>query len=883
VSRFRAVPLGIGVLAALATLGLAGRASGASAVPTPDQVLGFRPGTDYKLADYEQLVRYFRALDAASERVRVVDIGKSTEGRVMIAALITSEANHRRLDRIREISRLLARARPRDDAEARALAAEGRAVVWIDSGLHATEVATAQHAPELAYRVATDESEEMRRIRDEVVLLQVPLMNPDGLERVVGWYRRNLGTPYEVAPMVELYHRYVGHDNNRDWYMFQMPESRNVARLLYEEWFPQIVYNHHQTAPFPARIFVPPFTDPMNPNIPPQVMRGIHTVGDAITQRLEREGKVGAISRVAFDTWWNGGMRTAPYFHNMVGILTETALWRYATPHQYDETKLPKRFRDGTPADAPTTFYPSPWKGGWWRLRDAVDYMLTASLATLDVAARKRTDWLFGIYQMGRDAIRAGGREKPHAYVIAADQRDPGAAARLLDALRTGGVELQRARAAFQAGGRRFEAGSVVVPLAQPFRAYAKDLLEVQRYPDRRAGPSGQPQTPYDITGWTLPAQMGVEGAWVDEAFSAPVDPLTAGSDAFAGSLSGTGALLVVDGRANGAFVLANRALAGGGDVRRATAAFSAAGRNFEPGTFLVRGLERLTAESLARAHGVRVFAMDQAPAVATVAVAKPRLGLYKPWVANMDEGWTRWLLEQHEFPHRTLTDADVRRGRLRGELDVIVLPDAGVRSLLDGHLRGSVPPEFTGGLGLAGASALEEFVREGGTLVALDSASDLPLDLFGLAVRNALKGVPRSDYYSPGGLLRVVFDPKEPLAWGLPADGVAFVENGPAFEEETLDDEEGEETPALAPTDHPKPRFAARFAEKDVLYSGWLLGEAKIAGKGAVVDAPHGHGRVVLIGFRSQFRAQPYGTFKVLFNALLPTRPEGGETDSRN
>jgi hypothetical protein len=868
--------------AALAAFLGAPAIAGGAPVPTPQEVLGFRPGADHKLADYDLLVRYFRALDAASERVRVVEVGPTAEGRTMIAAIVTSEANQRRLDRLREISRRLALTRGLDEPQARALAAEGRAVVWIDSGLHATEVATAQHAPELAFRVATEETEEMRRIRDEVVLVMLPVMNPDGLERVVGWYRRNLGTPYEVSPMVELYHRYVGHDNNRDWYMFQMPESRNVARLLYDSWFPQIVYNHHQTAPFPARIFVPPFTDPMNPNIPPQVMRGIHTVGDAITHRLEREGKVGAVSRVSFDTWWNGGMRTAPYFHNMVGILTETALWRYATPHEYDGSKLPKRFRDGTPADAPSTFYPSPWKGGWWRLRDAVDYMLTASLATLEVAAKKRPEWLFGMYQMGRDAIEAGRRGKPFAYVIAPDQRDPGAAARLVEALRAGGVEVHRARGPFAAGGRRFAASSVVVPMSQPFRAYAKDLLEVQRYPDWRGG-AGQPQTPYDITGWTLSAQMGVEGTWVEEPFETALEPLAAPGDVFGGSLVGTGPVLIVDARANGAFALANRALAGGGQVRRATAAFNAAGRDFEPGTFIARGLDRAAAEALARARGVRAYAVAQAPEVATVALAPTRVGLYKPWVANMDEGWTRWLLEQHEFPHQNLTDADVRRGGLRAAFDVIVLPDASERSLLEGHLPGSVPPEYAGGLGLRGVLALEQFVEEGGTLVALDSACDLPLDLFGLNVRNVLKGTSRSEYYAPGGLLRVAFDPKDPLAWGLPADGVVFVENGPAFEEETLSDEEGEETPALAPTDRPKPRIAARFAEKDVLYSGWLLGESKIAGKGALVEAGHGRGRVVLIGFRSQFRAQPYGTFKVLFNALLPARPEGGETDSRN
>jgi len=844
----------------------------ADPVPRPEDVLGFRPGTDYKLADYATIVRYFRALDDASERVRLLEIGPSAEGRTMIAAVITSEANQARLERIREVSRRLALARGLTGEQARALAAEGRTVVWIDSGLHATEVAHAQHAPELAYRVATEESAEMRRIRDEVVLVQVPVMNPDGLDLVAGWYARNLGTPYEVAPMVELYQKHAGHDNNRDWYMFNLPESRNVARLLYEEWLPQIVYNHHQTAPFPARIFVPPFADPMNPNIPPQVMRGIHVVGDAITARLEREGKVGAVSRSRFDTWWNGGMRTAPYFHNMVGILTETALWRYATPHRYDPEKLPKAFRDGTPADRPTTFYPSPWKGGWWRLRDAVDYMVSASLAVLDVGARRRDEWLYGIYQMGAEAIEAGSKGDPFAYVMPAGQWDPGASRRLIDALRIGGVEVHRARAGFTAGDRRFERGSHVVLMAQPFRAHAKDVLEVQRYPERRQRGS-DPIPPYDISGWTLPAQMGVEAVVVASPFEAPLEPVAAA--AAAGSVEGGGSTYLVGPRSNDAFAIANRVLRAGGTVRRARAAFRAGGRAHEVGTFvLTGGLERAAMESAVRARGLSVVAVDALPANQgdlTRLLPAARIGVYRSWVPSADEGWTRWVLEEFEFPFRSLRDADVRRGGLREAFDVIVLPDTGIRALLAGHIRGSVPPEFAGGLGLEGALALKRFVEAGGTLVALDSAADLASELFGLGVRNVLKGVAREDYFCPGGVLQVVVEADHPLAWGVPARTMVFAENGPAFEEEGPRDEEGEEQPALAATGRPKPRVVARFAEKDVLYSGWLLGESRIARKGALVEAPLGKGRVVLVGFRAQFRGQAHGTFKFLFNVFFP------------
>jgi len=844
---------------------------GAAPVPPPETVLGFRPGTDYKLADYETIVKYFKALSAASNRVVLRDIGPTAEGRTMIAAIITSEANQKRLERYREISRRLALARGLDEAQARSLASEGKAVIWIDSGLHATEVAPAQHSVELAFRVATEETPEMRRVRDDVILILVPVMNPDGLDKTVAWYRRNLGTPYEVAPMVELYHKYVGHDNNRDWYMFNMPESRNVAKLLYEEWFPQVVYNHHQSAPFPARIFVPPFDDPMNPNIPPQIMRGVHAVGDAITARLEHEGKVGAISRIGFDTWWDGGMRTAPYFHNMVGILTETALWRYATPRQYGPAELPKFFNNGLSTENPSTFYPSPWKGGWWRLRDAVDYIMTASLATLDLGSKQRFEWLHGIYLMGTQAIEVGGKGDPYAYVISPEQWDPGSARKLVEALKTGGVEVYRATTAVKAGDQTIRKGAFVVPMAQPFRASAKDLLEVQHYPDRRRGAGGPPIPPYDITGWTLPAQLGVEGAFVARPFEAalePADPKTM----FRGRLIGSGGVFVIGPRSNDAFLAANRVLGAGGEVRRATQSFAAEGESFEPGTFLLTGgMDAAQMTAFARDRGLVVTALGSLPPTPSVLLHPLRIGIYKSWVPSIDEGWTRWVLEQFEFPYKSVVDADIRKTNLKGSFDVLVLPDATAQSLLDGNPPGTVPPEFAGGLGLEGAFALKRFVREGGTLVALSRASDLPLETFGLGLRNVLRNVPTQDYFCPGALLRVSVDVTQPLAWGLPKGLTVFVENGPAFAE-GVPEEAGRESPRQA-SDGLHPRIVARYLDKDVLHSGWLLGEGRIARMGALVEVPLDKGRVILVGFRSQFRGQPHATFKVLFNALTGAR----------
>jgi hypothetical protein len=821
---------------AAATFGQATSAPSAAA-PSPEQVFGFPPGADYKLADYPMIVDYYHKLAAAvPERIRVMDIGPTAAGQQMILAVISAPENLRQLDRYREISRRLALARGLTDEQASELAHQGKAIVWIDGGLHASEVAHAQHSPELAYRVATDETEEMRFIRENAILLQLPVMNPDGLNMVAAWYKQNVGMPYELAEMPWLYHKYVGHDNNRDWYAMTQPETRNVAHLLYQEWFPQIIYNHHQSGPFPSRIFVPPFDEPVNPNIPPLVLRGVHLVGDAISARLEKEGKPGAVSRLGFDTWWNGGMRTAPYFHNMVGILTETSLYRYATPRFYKPEEIPKQFRNGVSTQEPSSTYPNPWRGGWWRLRDPIEYMLTSSLAVLDIGARLRADWLYNIYQMGKWAIQAGEKGSPYAYVIPPEQWDPGAAVEMIHMLELGGVDVRRAQAEFSADRKKYPTGSYVILAAQPFRAYILDLLEPQKYPDLRTHPGGPPKRPYDMTGWTLPMQMGVAVARVEKSFAADVAPV---ANVSAPARPSEGYL---SRRENATFRLVNHALKAGKSVYVAAEKFSGG----DVGTFIVG------ASAPAEAKGVRQRA--------------PRIGLYQSWVANMDEGWTRWLLEQYGFDYATLHDADIRVGQLAEKFDCVILPQQEFRGLLLGHQPGDMPsgefsdmprepivqrPEYIGGLGLEGAYQLKQFVLAGGTLIAMDTAANLPIQLFGIPVRNVVAGVANNEFYAPGSLFRLEVTTDHPLTYGLPKDTIAFFVNSPAFE-------------AFRDA-----KVLARYPQKGVLASGWLLGEPRVAGRAALVEAPLGKGRVILIGFRCQFRGQPHATFKVLFNSI--------------
>jgi hypothetical protein len=826
-------------------------------VPAPADVIGFAPGTDFRLAHYDAIARYFQALDGASARVLLETIGESTLGKPLLLAVISSPENLLRRDRYREISRRLALARDLDEGEARALAREGKAVIWIDGGLHATEVAHGQMTPELAHWLATDEGEEARRIRENAIVLVMANMNPDGLDIVADWYERNLGTPYETTPPPTLYHPYVGHDNNRDWFMFTQSETRAVARQLYHVWFPQIVYNHHQSGPFPARIWVPPFENPVNPNLDPEIVTSLNFIGEAMKNRFNQEGKPGVVSGVVYDLWWNGSMRGAPDFHNMLGFLSETALYRYATPRCYSPENIPDHFDErasGIPAKTPSTNYTNPWLGGCWHLRDAMDYMLTASRAVMDIGAKLKEDYLFGIYRMGRRQIERGRRAEggPFAYVVdLSKQHDAGAAVELLRVLRRGGIEI-----------RRNPAGPYVIP-PQAFRPFVVDLMEPKTYPDRRQYPGGPPEPPYDTTGYELRLQMGVTVDAVREPFPLPeveVDEIPTP----AGGVSDGGdwgfALTPAENRS----VTATRRLLGSGaQVSWADASFEAGGSKWSAGTIVVENAARETVAGIGQELGLTFHSLDSSPAVALHPLRVPRIGLYRGFVSNMPEGWTRWLFDQYEIPYRSIGNEELQSGSL-DDFDVIVLPSQERKAILNGHLPGTMPPEFVGGIGLEGASALERFVGRGGFLVAIDEAVDFAIEELGLPVRNLAAGKRPSEFYIPGSLVRIAIDPDDPLAYGMPSEGISFFVSSQILEIVPPAAEGGRRADRVTDA-------YVHYARTDFLASGWAHGaERYLAGKPAAVRVPMGKGQVILLAFEPAFRGQPHGTFKLLFDPIF-------------
>lgn len=843
--------------ASIAALLLATSASAqpGAKVPTPESILGKKPGDDFYLASYDESRDYFRRLAATSDRVRLLTVGKTTRGLDWEIAVISAPENLAKLDRYKDISRRLADGRGLDDSAARALAREGKAIVHLDGGLHSTEVAGAQHSIQLAYRLASVQGDaEVDAILKNVIVMLWPTLNPDGQNEVTAWYRKNLGTPYEVSPLPDLYQEYVGHDNNRDGYMNNMVESQAVTRTELE-WAPVIFYCHHQTAPFPSRIFIPPFVEPISSNIHPLMGRWLNVLGMNIAAYLDARNMPGAIHRVGFDNWYPGFLDYTHIFRNSIAFFTETALYRYATPRFYSVDEFPADQR-GLNAGV---MYSSPWKGGWWRLRDAVNYMEGASMAVLDTAAKFREDLLFNRYQSARDNVKRFTEGPPYAYVIPAKQRDLGEAATLVEKLMVNGIEVHQATKPFAANGVEHPAGSWVVLMDQPFSPLVKELFETQKYPELRESPNGAPIRPYDVTGWTLPLQMAVRAVPVAEPVGAAARAGLARVATFAapaGRVDGTGATFLLSRRPNASLKAVNALFAAGAQVGIASAPTETA-EGTESGAFVVSGVRRDAVEKVARKSSLSVRAVAVAPAATPV--RKPRVGLYRSWMANIDEGWTRWILETYGFAPVTLRNDSIQAGNLRERFDAIILPDGSAESIRSGYGPGIVPGEYTGGLGSAGAAALREFAQAGGTLIAFNNASLYAIEDLGLPVKNVLAGVKAEEFYCSGSLLRVeIGDESHSAVAGLPREPVVMFERGPAFETS-----EGFAGRVLA--SYPKNQTA--------LMSGYLLGADRLKGKAAALEVQVGRGRVYLMGFRPQWRGQSHGSYKFFMNAFFESQ----------
>ena len=885
----------------------------------PKEQFGFNIGDDYHLANYTQLSAYWQKLDRESSRMVLEEIGRTAEGRPHYMAIITSPENHRNLARYKEISLRLALAEGLTDDEARELAREGKSVVWIDGGLHATEVLGAHQLMETVYQMVSRTDRETMRLLDDNILLAVHA-NPDGMELVSDWYMREPEpTNRRSGGIPRLYQKYIGHDNNRDSYMVTQPETENMSRIMYRDWYPQVMYNHHQTGPAGTVMFAPPFRDPFNYVYDPLIPLGIEAVGTAIHSRLVAEGKAGSTMRsgASYSTWFNGNVRTTGYFHNQIGILTETI----GNPTPVRIPFLPNR-------QLPNGDQPFPIEPQEWHFRQSVDYSVTANYAVMDFASRNRETMLYNRYLMGKNSIERGSKDSwtihpklidevneavanqqrgeqqeqprafrrsrgvsdeyfamlrkpenrdPRGYILSADQSDFPAAVKFLNTLVKNGVTVHRATRDFEVAGKRYPSGSYVVKSAQAFRPHVLDMFEPQDHPNDFEYDGGPPIPPYDNAGYTLAFTMGIEFDRILEAFDGPFEKIDGFATLLAGRVTGArgAAGFLLSHALNDAATATNRLLADNQDVYWVKEAFSANNKTYPAGTIYIPANSSTSnkLESIAADLGIDFEGVRSALAGEALRLRPARIGLWDRYGGSMPSGWTRWLFEQFEFPFELVFPQELDAGNLNANYDVLVFVNGAIPRAGGGQGSrfgggspdpSSVPAEYRSWLGSVTTDKtvprLVEFMEQGGTVITIGSSTSLTQHV-GLPLTNHLvdgRGQPlsRNDYYVPSSVLHVAVDNTRPLAYGLKDRVDVFFNNSPVYR-------------LLPQAQKAGVRPVAWFDNDEPLRSGWAWGQHYLNGGVAIVEAKVGEGNLYALGPLVLFRGQPHGTFKFFFNAI--------------
>ncbi len=810
-------------------------------IPSPEEILGFVPGTDSLLADWSQIEGYLEALAESSTRVRLDTIGRTTLDKPLYMLEITSAENHRRIDDILAVQKQIADPRRLTPTERDQAIAGQPAVVMINNNIHSTEIGSSLFAIELAHRLAN--RDDYGTMLDSLVVLIIPSTNPDGLDKVVQWYREYKGTNFESGPLPWLYHPYAGHDNNRDWFMLTQPETRAVTRVLYHQWFPEVVWDVHQMGQNQARFFLPPYGGPINPNLDPMLVSATNMVGATMGAAMRDSGLTGIAHGMAFDLWWHGGFRTVPARHNMIGILSEAASARLASPVYIAPEAERARTR--------SLLRPSRWPGGEWGIGDIVHYQLTAADALLELMYDQRERFVRRFITLGERAIRDGTNESPRAFVIPPAQRDNDANRRLQQLLLDSGVDLDVTTAPFSANGESYSIGTVIVRMDQPFRAHVKDLLEIQHYPSES---DGTPVRPFDTAAWTLPLQMGLNVAAINEPFDVRSENLqTPAVDG--GGVEGVGPYIVLRNSSNAESRATAEALQSGTEVWTLADPLVVEDAVLPEGSLVLHGgaadsiVENLASEFSFTAYRTEVLSRPE-----RVISRLSRIGVFVDHTANIDEGWTRWVLDENGIPFSSVDVGRIRAGDLSAEFDVIILPSADTVKLLDGPANGSVPEQFSGGIGAIGVARLGEFLEHGGVIVALGGASRFAITQFMLPAEDLIstefqrKG---SRFSAFGSIFGVSVEGNTAISSGIGDSLSVFFRDGAAFSTGN------------------GMQVTAKYVE-DPLQSGYASDVNVIAGAGALVNIPVGNGRVILFGFRPQHRGQTLGTFKLLFNSIL-------------
>ena len=832
-------------------------------IPTPKDTIGFEVGADYKLARWEQIIDYFKMVGSQSDRVVVDEIGRSTEDNPYIMATISSPDVIKQRDKYQAIQQKISHPGGLSEVEKQNLLKKSKSVILISCALHSNEIASSQMAMELLYELATKNDPKTKEILDNTIVLLVPSANPDGINKIIDWYESSLGKPWEGSGMPWLYQKYCGHDNNRDWFMLSQKESRILTKVLYHQWYPGIIYDIHQMGSSGCRFFVPPFFDPISPNVDPLIHESLKLIGGAMASQFAAEGKRGIISNAIYDNWWHGGNRTTPYRHNIVGLLTEAASPRVASPIFQRESELSGHSR-GLPKYTPQVNFADPWPGGWWRLRDVVEYEKSACYALFTLGARYRAEFNRNYMAMGEKAIRLGKEEPPYAYLVSPEQRDFSSAIRMLQILHLGGIEVDIAQEPFNADGIEYPKGTYVIYAAQPYRNHIRDLLDPQDYPDRKQYPGGPAEAPYDMAGWTLSYQMGVTAVRIKSAFEAKTQHLDS-IEQPKGSITGNGNIFLSSNQTTNDFIMLNRALKKG--IHTVVLKKQKPNKKSNPSgaiAYLPKKDSVHWIKEWAEELGLHIQSMKNIPSgFESIKLEKPRIALYQPWTASMDEGWTRFTLEQFEFDYASLHNTEIQAGQLNQRYDVILIPDLGTSSILNGRKANTTAPQYIGGVGEEGVAQLQKFVANGGRLLCLDSSTAFAIKYFDLPVKNVLRGLKSTDFYCPGSILRIRLNKDQSIAYGMDQYAGACFKHSFAYEATEIKKN-------LTGLKVGKPIVSAAYDNTLPLMSGWVLGSHHLHGKAAIMTVPYGEGDIVLYGFRVQNRAQTHGTYRLLFNGLL-------------
>ncbi len=842
-------------------------------VPSPEEFFGFRMGEDRKLARWDKLVEYYQSLGERSDRVEVTELGKTTEGNPFLLVVITSPENHRNIEAIRKIGPTLAYSEELPEEELESIIMGGKAVIGMAMSIHASEVGGAQMAPELAYELVTRESAEVKRILDEVVLLLIPCANPDGNIMVVDWYNEYLGTEYEGGPMPWLYHKYVGHDNNRDLPLMNMPETKMLAKILFEEWFPIAYIDFHHYGSFGGRYYIPPFVNPTDPEVDPLLWTEQQLYGGAMILKLEQAGKMGVENYAGFTAEFNAAYTRVCTWHGICGMLTESASAKLATPMYVHNHQL-QPARRGRPEYRTHVNFPHPWPGGWWRLRDIVEQQKVSALAALEVAANYRETLLRNLRLKALRGSEKGEIETPHALIFPPRQHDPLTSLKLLDALIKLGVKIHRADEEFVVEGAIYPAGSYIIFLSQISRPYILSTMRDRIYHESpwAKSPEGVPLNLQDIAGYNMAAMMGADVVEATRPFDVSVSRTEEISFPASSVRTRTKHGYVLDGRLNDAYRAVNGLLKKDLKVYRVEEEVENKGKILPKGFFYIpdqRGVAKAI-ETEAEANHLEFYPLDEVPKFKKHELKPQRIAIYQRYYGgNIDEGWTRWLLEQYGFEYATVKDDEIKTG-LKDKYDVLIIPSdptpiitgEKLEEYFEKRFKGMMvppkfPPEYVCGIGEEGVGKVKEFVEGGGTLLLLNEASEFAIDALKIPIINTVKDLKPNEFHCPGSLLKTEINKDNSLAHGIEEGTPVLFWGGPALMIKPVPNGDDYEV-------------VISYPEENILQSGWLIGEKYLSRKAALIDAKLGKGRVILCGFRSHFRCQTHATYKFVFNALL-------------